>query len=50
MRLLQVVATRENANAKFGIKPQHESPRASKNARLATNGKCTVSGTGMMVA
>ena len=47
---LQVVATRENANAKAGIKPQQESPRVTKNPRPDTNGKCTVTGTDMMVA
>ena len=47
---LRVVATRVNANAKAGVKPQHESPRVTKNPRPDTNGKCTVTGTGVMVA
>lgn len=42
--------SREPANAEAGIKPQQESPRATKHVRPATNGKCTVTGTDMMVA
>ena len=42
--------SREPANAKAGIKPQQESPRVTKNPRPDTNGKCNVTGTGMMVA